>query len=818
VAGEDRSADEVTNALPHISERGRFSSAGRLPSAAFVPTPAYSFSENERPNYADGEPGDTLRAAGDKRQRRRPSLRSLHGSLAEAATIELDRGAAFLLVPVFIGAGMVGYFSRPEEPGFLQPIACVSALAGAALAARSRPRLKLVLMAALLCAFGVLAAKLETWRTGTMMIGTEISTHLTGRVVAIDQMASGRMRLTLDVMGTARPKLHYQPGRVRLSARRIPPGTGAGSVVSGFARLLPPTGPVRPGGYDYSFQSYFEGIGGSGFFLTDPELAAAQDMPTTAKFSAAIENARNLIAGRIRRAIGGPEGEIAAALIVGVRAGIPEVINEAMRRTGIYHIISISGLHMALVAGTIMVLLRGLFALFPDFASRHPVKKYAALAALLTTGAYLVVSGMVVAAERSFIMLAVMLTAILFDRAALTVRNLSISALIVMLWSPHEVIGPSFQMSFAATAALVGGFAAWADLRAGKSGEDPNLRRPLLLVGARWVMTVLVGTCATTLIAGSATTLYAAWHFQRVSPLSLIANLAVMPVVSIIVMPFAVFSALAMPFGADGPFLYIMGKGLSAMIAIAAWLSSHSPIDAIGLVSPQSVLLATVALVIVTVATTRLRWAMVPFAAGALLTVFWVRTPDVLVSENGRLLAMPIGAGELAVNRARPNEFTLDNWRRAFDAETVVKPEAASALGVRLDTNIAASLPPGTPFLCADGVCVARHPSGPIVAWAANTNDARPACDYASVIVIADATARNPCDDDLVTVITGRQLARSGSAAVFFDRHSADRPATIRHAVETAYRPWHTQRRFSREARGLPPYRGGGSVKSQKGE
>ncbi|TIT71728.1 MAG: competence protein, partial [Mesorhizobium sp.] len=102
------------------------------------------------------------------------------------------------------------------------------------------------------------------------------------------------------------------------------------------------------------------------------------------------------------------EGEIAAALIVGVRAGIPEDINEAMRRTGIYHIISISGLHMALVAGTIMFLLRGAFALFPDFSSRRPVKKYAAAIALASIAAYLVISGIVVAAERSFIMLAVM--------------------------------------------------------------------------------------------------------------------------------------------------------------------------------------------------------------------------------------------------------------------------------------------------------------------------------------------------------------------------------------------------------------------------
>lgn len=135
-----------------------------------------------------------------------------------------------------------------------------------------------------------------------------------------------------------------------------------------------------------------------------------------------------------------------------------------MRRTGIYHIISISGLHMALVAGTVMGLRRGGFALFPDFSSRRPVKKYAAAAALFSIAAYLIFSGIVVAAERSFIILAVMLVAVLFDRAALTMRNLAISAIAVIVVSPHEVIGASFQMSFAATAALVGAYAGWSTI------------------------------------------------------------------------------------------------------------------------------------------------------------------------------------------------------------------------------------------------------------------------------------------------------------------------------------------------------------------
>jgi len=181
----------------------------------------------------------------------------------------------------------------------------------------------------------------------------------------------------------------------------------------------------------------------------------------------------------------GAEGEIAAALIVGVRAGIPDEINEAMRRTGIYHIISISGLHMALVAGTIMVCCAAPSRCSRNFSARRPVKKYAPPPHFSSIAAYLIISGIVVAAERSFIMLAVMLIAVLFDRAALTMRNLAISAIAVILVSPHEGGRPSFQMSFAATAALVGAYASWADHHGGKDETATAKRSPAELSHAK---------------------------------------------------------------------------------------------------------------------------------------------------------------------------------------------------------------------------------------------------------------------------------------------------------------------------------------------
>jgi ComEC/Rec2-related protein len=571
------------------------------------------------------------------------------------------------------------------------------------------------------------------------------------------------------------------------------------------------------------------------------------DLPFSARISAWVQNGRNAIANRIRESIGGPEGEIAAALVVGVRAGIPEVVNESLRRTGLYHVISISGLHMALVAGTIMGGLRVGFALFPGFASRRPVKKYAAVVALAAIAAYLFISGGEVAAQRSFIMLAVMLTALLFDRAALSMRNLAISAILVIVISPHEVVGPSFQMSFAATAALVGAYAWWSDRRQANSNTTarPPARSPAGNM-LRKVLVLAVGLAATSVVAGLATAVFGAYHFQRVSPLSLVANLAAMPIVSVLVMPFAVMGAAAMPFGLDAPFFYVMGRGLSAMIVVADWFSVRSPLDAVGLVSVQAVLLIAIALVFATMATTRLRLAALPFAVLGALALVGAKTPDVFVSEDGRLVALRNGEGELAVNRARPNQFTIDSWKRALRVEAIVPPEksadsrvqhsdapvssgsyaAAPVLWTAGQTPVAnaseadepsikpasqsaeTSPPsksiPGTRFDCDPERCVIRHPSGQIIVHTANAAAARSACDYASLIIIDDATAELSCKSPAVAIVTKRDLARHGSAAIHFAARGSK--PEIRYAVAEPYRPWHAQRQFSRAARGMPSY------------
>ncbi|CAH2404670.1 membrane hypothetical protein [Mesorhizobium escarrei] len=304
MAGPDRGVDESEGAITSVSERSLFAD---VPQAEPLPVSLPASPPGIQPLSPDRSapipaptPGPVIRF---RRQLSHLSPSGIRNSVASAAGLELDRGVAFLLVPVFLACGVIVYFSLAVEPDFAQPIAVVVLTALCAAVTRSRRKTHLCFMAALLCALGVLAGKVETWRAGTRMLGSEIQTQLTGRVVRHDQMANGRIRLTIDVMSTARPTLRYAPERVRVSARKIPAEMTAGSVATGYVRLLPPTGPVRPDSYDFSFDSYFAGIGASGFFLGSPKIVVSEDAPLTARLSSSIEKARETIADHIRDSI-----------------------------------------------------------------------------------------------------------------------------------------------------------------------------------------------------------------------------------------------------------------------------------------------------------------------------------------------------------------------------------------------------------------------------------------------------------------------------------------------------------------------------------
>lgn len=298
-----------------------------------------------------------------------------------------------------------------------------------------------------------------------------------GRIIEIDRSGSNAVRLTLDRVLLTRMDQARTPDTVRVSLHGeqgfIVPEPGQVVVITGH--LSPPSGPAEPGGFDFQRMAWFEGLGAVGYTRTPVLLGAPASDGAAGLW---VYRTRIAISAALQDRLPGPSGAFAAAIMTGDRSGMARDSVDALRASNLAHLLAISGMHMGILAAFIFATVRSGLSLWPYVALRWPTKKIAAVCALFAASGYLVMSGNSVSTERAFVMVAVMLVAVLFDRRALTLRAVAIAALIVLVLRPEVLFGPGFQMSFAATTALVVVFGAT------RGTEWPNLPNWLKPVGA----------------------------------------------------------------------------------------------------------------------------------------------------------------------------------------------------------------------------------------------------------------------------------------------------------------------------------------------
>ncbi len=618
------------------------------------------------PEFRVGEPSAAVRA-----WRLRLSDRML-ALLAE----EAEAGRPALWLPVAFGCGAAIYFSASREPELWASAA--PAAVGLALLWLARGKF-LTLWLALAVTFGgagFLAGKLATVRAEAPALDRPLRGEVVGRVLLVEPRARGMRRLTIEPERLMTLAADDLPARVRVTARADPP-LAAGDRVSLTALWRPPEGPVRPGGYDFARVAFFEKIGATGFGAKDIRLLPAVPEGLAARAAAALERLRARLTARITSAVGGPEGAVAAALVTGVQGPIPQSVSDDLRAAGLSHILSISGLHMALVAGTLFWFARASLALSQRAALKLPVKEIGAAIALAGATFYLALSGAEVATQRSYVMIAVALIAVMLGRPALAPRNFALAGLLVAAWTPEALLGPSFQMSFAAVAGLVAWFETRRDL---PPAPPPASRGAAVMRRLRRAATLAV---MTTLVAGAATAPFAAYHFQRLTPYALAGNALAEPLIGLVVMPAAIGGLIFAPLGLDGFWWRLMGLGLEGVLAIAhavaSWPGAERNVVAFG---PEALILFALGLAWLCLWRTPLRWGGAPILAAALALAAFPARPDVVIDASGRALAARTPDGRLTLVGASPGGFAAKVW---FAADGSSAPTREAARGVRCD-------------------------------------------------------------------------------------------------------------------------------------
>lgn len=557
-----------------------------------------------------------------------------------------QRGHLIGWVPVCLALGIGCYFSLVVEPSLVQ--FCLLGLAAVAcgvLARRMPEALSPFAVGVSLCLIGFLIAGARAHSLSAPVLGWRYYGAIEGRIVAMDRSGSDALRITLDDVRLDRVPPARTPERVRVSLHGpdgITPEPGLRVMTTGH--LSPPGGPVEPGGFDFQRHAWFAQLGAVGYTRV-PLMGAAP--ASEGQAGLAVFRLRMAASARVQDALPGDVGGFAAAITTGDRSAISQPALEALRASNLAHLLAISGLHMGLLSAVVFGALRLILAAIPHTALNWPTKGIAAGGALIAAAGYLALSGGNVATERAFIMVAVALGALMLGRRALSLRAVAVAATIVLVLRPEALMGPGFQMSFAATTALVAVFG-W--LRGIEVTWLPAWLRPVF------------GVFVSSAVAGLATAPVAAAHFNAIAHYGLIANLASVPLMGVLVMPAAVVAVVLAPLGLEVLGLWVMGLGLRWILwvseTVAGWEGARGYV-----VSPGPWVLPVLVLgfLMLVLWQGRGRWVGVPLMAGAFVLWQGATRPDVLVAENGTLVGVMTAQGR-ALSKPKGAGFVARNW------------------------------------------------------------------------------------------------------------------------------------------------------------
>ncbi len=634
-----------------------------------------------------------------------------------------------LWIPVFLGIGSAVYFSLLFEPikllsGFFWGVSLVALL----LVFVHRAEIKFIwfflILAVFLSVSGFGLAQLKTNIVHTPLLSKETRPLIAEGRVAHTEILDGRKGtlVILDDVKLENFEAKDTPKKIRLTSK-LRVRFNLGERVQMLVKLTPPSMPVMPGAYDFRRHYYFDGIGAMGFILKKPVVITA---PPENDMSLFLERLRKTMGEYIKALLPSRISGIVTALVTGERAAIQEEDWDALRVSGLAHIISISGLHVVLIATPIFFFVRLFLAAIPRLALRYPIKKIAAVVALIGCSLYVVLVMPAVPTYRALLMTGIGLIAIMIDRSPFSLRLVSFAAIIVLLFAPESIWSASFQLSFAAVISLILS-AEWTREYWSKWRNNASHVRKFLIY--------LAGSIFTTLVVSIITAPLAAYHFQQIPIYSVVANALIIPLSAIIIMPMTIATFLLWPFAAQDIALKIMGYGIEWMLAIAHGISSLPEASWNIAAWPISAMVCFVfAGLSLYLLHGRTRWISAIGVAAGSVFIFFYQPPSILISQSGGLMMIRDG-DKIYLSSSMKDKFFAENWVKRLGLEE------GSALLFPREGQVLLS---GGSITCGEGQCrIIRD--GKKITFGNDYYALKTDCDWADIIVTPTAFRDRNC-------------------------------------------------------------------------
>lgn len=435
--------------------------------------------------------------------------------------------------------------------------------------------------------------------------------------------------------------------RLNLDADGDVAGLAEGARVRLRARLVPPAPPMLPGGYDFARAAWFSGIAATGSVLGKPAVLDA------ANNEGPIARTQRALSQHVRANLGGSPGAIAAAFASGDRGAIAQADEDAMRDAGLTHLLSISGLHVSAVIAAAYFLALRFFALIPWLALRVRLPLLAAASGASAGIAYTLLTGAEVPTIRSCLGAVLVLAALTLGREPLSLRMIAVVAFLLLVFWPEALAGPSFQMSFASVLAIVA-FHGSAPVRAFLAPREEPLWSHVLRQGSILLATGLVIELALMPIG--------LYHFHRAGVYGAVANVIAIPLTTFVSMPLIALALLFDLAGMGAPFWWLAGKSLELLLALAHWTAGiPGAVTLLPAMGRGAFALFVAGGLWLALWRGKVRlWGLAPAALGLIL-LLTLRTPDLLISGDGRHVGITGEGEQLLVLRAGRSDYTRQN-------------------------------------------------------------------------------------------------------------------------------------------------------------
>ncbi|MEM8695150.1 MAG: ComEC/Rec2 family competence protein [Pseudomonadota bacterium] len=572
--------------------------------------------------------------------------------------MERERDQLPLWLPVALGFGIAIWFAMADRNGWIAfLLLCLSLACAALVFGHGLRAIRGIGIVALIAAIGCALIWVRAEWMDTETLERPVASRFTAEIVSVEHLPA-RESVRLLLRSPSDTDLPYR-FRVNIEEEAAPLGLATGAWVSLEARLMPPPRAAVPGVYDFSQRAWFEGIGATGRAWGDIEIIRPA---SGGSWRGWLEERRARLAAHVAEQVGGGEGAIAATLATGDRGRIGEDDAEAMRRSGLAHLLAISGLHVTAVIGVTMLLVLKLLAASPRLALNAPLILIAAGSGALAGLAYTLFTGSQVPTVRACVAAMLVLVGVAMGRDAITLRLVAAGALFVLLLWPETLVGPSFQLSFAAVTAIIA------------LHEHPRAKKLLSRRDEPWMAKLgrfALGLLLTGLVVEIALMPIALFHFNKAGLYGALANILAIPLTTFVIIPLEALALFLDIFGLGAPVWWLVGRTLGLLLDLAHSVSGTPGAVALLPAMPMAAyaLMIGGGLWFCLWKTDWRVWGLVPVAAGAIWAL--VTPPaDILVTGDGRHMAIRDSENRLSLLRPRAGGYVRDMFNETSGLES----------------------------------------------------------------------------------------------------------------------------------------------------